>query len=85
MEGTPFTLFFPLENLCCNSCVPFILQVSQELNITERDPSYLNPYSKSHEKKQKNQQHIEEIAMNKRKKIHKRGPRMSSGTFTGEL
>jgi len=65
---------------------PFILQVGQELNITERDPNYLNPYSKSHEKKQKNQQSIEENAMNKkRKKTYKRGPRMSSGSFTGEL
>lgn len=86
MEGTCFTFIFPLKNLTCNSYVPFIFQVSQELNITERDLNYLNPYRKSHEKKQNKQQILEQNALNKKqKKIYKRGPRMSGGTFTGEL
>jgi hypothetical protein len=67
-------------------CIAFIFQVSQELNITERDPNYLNPYSKIHKQKHNKQQSPEQNTVKKkRKKEHKKGPRMSSGTFTREL
>jgi hypothetical protein len=62
------------------------LQASQELNITMRDPNYQNPYSKSHKKDQDKQQTVEQNSVKKnRRKVHKKGPHMSSGTFTGEL
>lgn len=72
-----------LGKLICNL---FILQVSQELNITERDPNYQNPYSRSHKKGQNKEQSVQQNTVKKnRKKEYKKGPRMSSGTFTGEL
>jgi hypothetical protein len=60
--------------------------VSQELNITEWDPNYLNPYSKNHKQKQGKQSPGQNLVKKKkRKKEYKKGPRISSGTFTGEL
>ncbi|PNF17672.1 hypothetical protein B7P43_G07391 [Cryptotermes secundus] len=60
--------------------------VSQELNITERDPDYQNPYSRSHKKEQNREQSVQQNTVKKnRKKEYKKGPRMSSGAFTGEL
>jgi hypothetical protein len=74
---------FNSDKLICNL---FILQVSQELNITKRDPNYQNPYSRSHKKGQNKVQSIQHNTVKKnRKKEYKKGPRMSSGTFTGEL
>jgi hypothetical protein len=52
----------------------------------ERDPNYLNPYSKSHKKKWDEQQSLEQNVVKKKiRKEHKKGPRMSSRTITGEL
>jgi hypothetical protein len=74
---------YPSDKLICNL---FIFQVSQELNITMRDPNYQNPYIRSHKKGQEKQQIVEQnIEKKNRKKVHKKGPHMSSGTFTGEL
>jgi hypothetical protein len=74
---------YPFEKLIC---ILFIFQVSQELNITKQDPNYQNPYSRSHKKGQDKQQSIDQNVVKKnRKKEYKKGPRMSSGTFTGEL
>ncbi|KDQ71586.1 coiled-coil domain-containing protein 134-like [Zootermopsis nevadensis] len=59
---------------------------SQEINVTERNPNYLNPYSKIHKQKHDKQQSPEQnVAKKKKMKKHKKGPRMSSGTFTGDL
>ncbi|GLH00913.1 Coiled-coil domain-containing protein 134-like Protein [Gryllus bimaculatus] len=48
---------------------------NMELNATERDPDYENPYRKKEEKHQF--QHEQKISSKKRKKVKKRGPRLS--------
>ncbi|KAK7789979.1 hypothetical protein R5R35_009629 [Gryllus longicercus] len=50
---------------------------NMELNATERDPDYENPYRKKEEKYQF--QHEQKISSKKRKKVKKRGPRLSVG------
>ncbi|XP_069704089.1 coiled-coil domain-containing protein 134-like [Periplaneta americana] len=58
--------------------------VSQELNITERDPNYVNPYRNT--VTQKTVQNLQNTTgKKKRKKERQKGPRMSSGTYAGEL
>ncbi|PSN36269.1 hypothetical protein C0J52_22624 [Blattella germanica] len=64
-----------------------IYLVSQELNIQERDPDYINPYSNNYQEKQKvpEENVSTNTAKKKKKKEYKKGPRMSSGSFSGEL
>ena len=57
--------------------------MSQELNIVERDPDYVNPYKRK--QKQEILMSTTNTVKKKKKKERKKGPQLSSGHMTGEL
>ncbi|KAJ9596123.1 hypothetical protein L9F63_012707 [Diploptera punctata] len=78
--------FVNKTNLLDKQTIKLMHLVSQELNIVEKDPDYVNPYSENYKRKQEEQLMASTItAKKKKKKERRKGPQLSRGHSKGEL
>lgn len=65
-----------VKYLLDKSTIKLLHLVSQELNHTERDPDYVNPYRKAHENRRTQMEEALRAEKKKKKKMIKKGPRL---------
>ncbi|XP_018319865.1 coiled-coil domain-containing protein 134-like [Agrilus planipennis] len=69
---------YQVEHLLDKSTMKLLNLVNQELNYTERDPNYLNPYRKTVSLKTTNNTNTSVKDKKKTKKVSKKGPKLAN-------